>query len=134
MVCQAIKLLLEYGGHEVETVHSGEAALAVLASRAFDIVISDFSMPGMRGDELATRIRQRWPMPRIILTTGFLHEYQIFHQPAGNVDAVLLKPFSYKELCAALGQVLAPPVDFPSPGLPPVIERPVRRDFLPPQE
>jgi CheY-like chemotaxis protein len=132
MVREAMKLLLEHGGHEVEEVDGGEAALARLAEHEFDVVITDFSMPRMQGDQLVVRIREQRPFQRVIMSTGFLDEYKVFGQPGGHVDAVLLKPFTAKELGEAVERVLALEHPGGSDALPPIFERSPLDDFVPP--
>ena len=106
LVRQSIKFLLKHAGHQAELADSAEAALARLSEDAFDIVITDYSMPGMRGDELVARVRQLVPEQRIIMATAFVEECQVLGQPSGGVDALLLKPFSFSELTGAIEQVL----------------------------
>jgi CheY-like chemotaxis protein len=106
LVGESIKLLLGFEGHKVCHVESGEAALAELAQRKFDLVITDFLMPGMQGDELVASIRQLAPAQPIIMVTAFLQEFKVFGQSSGQPDAVLLKPFSLTELCDAIDRVL----------------------------
>jgi CheY-like chemotaxis protein len=56
------KLLLESSGYSVATANSGESALRVLEQGTnFDLVLLDFLMPGMNGDELARRLREQYP-------------------------------------------------------------------------
>ena len=100
-------LLMKHDGHEVETAACGEAALALLAQRHFDLVITDFSMPGMQGDELVARIRQQRPTQRVIMATAFAEEFKVFGQADGHVDALLLKPFTLQELRSTIESVLA---------------------------
>lgn len=107
IVRQSIALLLQRAGHEVMTAKDGRSALAFLSEHPLDLVITDFSMPGMHGDELATNIRKRWPNQRIIMATAFAAEYEVFAQGAGNADALLIKPFSFPELTEAIEQVMA---------------------------
>ena len=106
MVRQALKLMLKHARCEAEAVEDGKAALDMLAQRKFDVVITDFSMPGMHGDQLVARIRQIYPMQPIIMATAFVEEYKVFGQPGGSVDALLLKPFAFKELTDAIDRVL----------------------------
>jgi len=65
---------------------------------SFDCVITDMTMPGLSGDELARRIRDRRPELPIILCSGFN-----FNQPSSEdavtaVSAFLKKPFSNRHL------------------------------------
>ena len=53
---------------------SGPAALDLLdADKAeeFDLLISDYAMPGFSGVELATAVRKRWPNLPVLLVTGY---------------------------------------------------------------
>ena len=52
LVCDAVKMMLEFDGHVVETAPNGKDALALLERSKFDLVITDFEMPMMKGDEL----------------------------------------------------------------------------------
>jgi CheY-like chemotaxis protein len=108
MVRQAIERMLKHMGHNVRSVDQGESALALLLERKFDIVMTDFSMPGMQGDELVSRIRKMLPHQPIIVATAFGDQYKIFGKPSGKEDALLLKPFSLQELRDAIEHVLTP--------------------------
>jgi CheY-like chemotaxis protein len=104
-VRRSIKLMLEYDGHEVWLAEGGEAALEQLAQRKFDLVITDFLMPEMHGDQLIASIRKLIPSQRIIIDTAFVEEYKIYGQASG-ADALLFKPFSFKDLREAIEQAL----------------------------
>jgi CheY-like chemotaxis protein len=106
-VSKAIKMLLEHDGHKVQTADSGEAALAVLEQAEFNLIITDYKMQGMNGDQLATLIKQRRPGQRIIMATAFADEFNIYGKPSGGVEFVLNKPFSLKELREAVALVLS---------------------------
>ena len=91
-------------GLEVEAVETGPDALAALARRRFDIMLSDVVMPGgMTGFELARQAADQYPGMRIVLTSGYAGD---------DVDAALAeapwpfirKPYSGEQLAAALGR------------------------------
>jgi len=63
-------------------------------------------MPGMHGDQLVAHIRRLLPTQPIIMATAFAVEYEVSRQPGGNMDALLLKPFTFKELLDAIADVL----------------------------
>jgi CheY-like chemotaxis protein len=132
MVREAMQRMLEHCGHEVEQAENGESALAQLARREFDVVITDFSMPGMHGDQLVARIRERLPMQHIIMASGFVDEYRVFGQPSSHVDALLLKPFTFQELQDAVERVMAVAEPDDSGILPPLVKRTPGDDFMPP--
>ena len=106
-VRQAIKMMLEHDGHEVQTVDSGEAALALLEHKTFDLITTDYSMAGMKGDQLAAIIKQRWPGQPVIMATAFATDFHPSGKPSGGVDCVLNKPFSLVELRKAIALVMS---------------------------
>ncbi len=53
--------LLEAAGHEAEVVHDGEEALEAWQQRQHELVILDWVMPKIEGDEVCRRIRERDP-------------------------------------------------------------------------
>jgi CheY-like chemotaxis protein len=94
-VGRLIQLLLEQDGHAAQTVCNGEAALALVDQCPFDLLITDYRMPGVKGDEIAARIKNLHPSLRIIMATGFLEKSAVCATESGNVDALILKPFSH---------------------------------------
>jgi CheY-like chemotaxis protein len=66
-----LKIILEYEEFKVDVVYSGEAALEMMKLRRYSHFLLDYSMPGMKGDQLAKRIRQEQPWANIMLLTGF---------------------------------------------------------------
>ena len=55
----------------VAVCFSGSEALALLATQAFDVVISDFNMPGPSGLEFLNRIRQDYREMILVLITAY---------------------------------------------------------------
>ncbi len=102
-VRDAVNLLLGLDGHAVVGAASGAEALALFKPGHFDLVITDFEMPQMRGDELATRIKQVSPSQPILMITAYAERLG----DAGNpVDAVLNKPFQLEDLRRAIVELL----------------------------
>ncbi|MBS0520194.1 MAG: response regulator [Proteobacteria bacterium] len=56
----------------VTAVGSGEEALDVLArGGAFDLLLTDLGLPGMNGEELARRVKERFPSLPVIIASGY---------------------------------------------------------------
>lgn len=90
-------------GHQVVEAHSGKEALALIDGGAtFDLLITDYSMPGMTGAELAKAARDRVPGLPILLASGYAD------LPSGvEMDvARLAKPYSQDQLASVLGKML----------------------------
>jgi CheY-like chemotaxis protein len=64
------KLVLQKQGYEVVTASSGKEALAILATRHFDLVLTDQMMPGMVGTELTRQIRIAKPTIPVVIISG----------------------------------------------------------------
>ena len=106
-VCKAIQMMLRYYGHDVQVANDGASALAAFEGGRFDLVITDYLMPEMKGDELVTQIKRSHPNQRIILVTAFAEDFLAYGKPTGGVDFVLNKPFSLEELRGAIAEVMA---------------------------
>jgi two-component system chemotaxis sensor kinase CheA len=67
-----LKNILEFAGYKVKTAIDGAEALTVLATEAFDLVVSDVEMPRMSGFDLTARIRadKRLAQLPVVLITG----------------------------------------------------------------
>jgi CheY-like chemotaxis protein len=86
---------------EVHQAASGEAALATMESGLeIDMLLTDFSMPGMNGIELAHAVRKRTPGQPVIILTGNTGEIAIdaIGEAAGGACTVLQKPIRISEL------------------------------------
>jgi CheY-like chemotaxis protein len=65
------KLVLESSGYSVSTATSGDLALKILEQGTnVDLVLLDYLMPAMNGDELAQRLRQRYPDLPLVAISG----------------------------------------------------------------
>ncbi len=66
------KLLLERAGYRVLTAPDGPAGLAIFDAEPVEIVLLDYSMPGMHGGEVAAVMRQRKPLIPILLLSAYV--------------------------------------------------------------
>src|SRR3990170_6278003 len=68
----ALRVMLEFEPYveQVETVPSGEHALRVAPDLKPDVVVTDSGLPGLSGEEVATRLREVVPDARIISFSG----------------------------------------------------------------
>lgn len=105
LVCDAVKMMLEFDNHLVETVGNGKDALALLETRKFDLVITDFQMPAMKGDELAATIKARDPKQPVVMITAYAEMLQASSIPLTGVDFMISKPFLLENLREAIAKV-----------------------------
>ena len=105
LVCDAVKMMLNFDGHVVETANSGKDALAMLAKAQFDLVITDFEMPVMKGDELAAAIKSRAPNQRVVMITAYAEMIEASGKRLTGVDYIISKPFLLENLREAVVKV-----------------------------
>ena len=98
--------VLERSGYEVDAAADGAAAWKELNTDTYDLLITDNSMPKVTGVELLKKMRAaRMALP-VIMATGKLPQEEFTRHPWLQPAAMLLKPYSFKELLGAVQEVL----------------------------
>jgi len=96
-----LRRVFERAGHEVFEAGDGAAALRSVAQSRPDLVVTDIMMPVMDGVELISRLRAE-PGTKEIPILSVSGDWQL----AACADAVLAKPFDWKELIAVAERLL----------------------------
>jgi CheY-like chemotaxis protein len=96
-VSQTIHVMLSHLGHNVEVTGGGKEALAKFQPGKYDLIITDYRMPGMNGIELARAIKDQAPTQPILLLSAFTASITTDHPPPLPVDSMMAKPFSLQE-------------------------------------
>ncbi|MES3020654.1 MAG: response regulator [Pseudomonadota bacterium] len=97
---------------EVAVAANGVQALAALAAagaRPFDLVLMDWRMPGMNGDEVTAHLRadsRIAPTPKVVMVTAYGREDVFRLAQQAGVDGFLIKPVSPSTLLDAMLSVL----------------------------
>lgn len=107
LVCDSVRRMLVSYGHEVEVATSAREGLRLFENGRFDLVIIDYLMPGMKGDEMAAEIKTRAMNQPIVIITAAIEMLESSGKPLAEVDAVICKPFQLDELREAVAAVLA---------------------------
>ncbi len=71
---ETMRLLLEHEGHQVLSAFNGTQALTLLHQKPVDLMLLDYFMPDMTGEEVVARVRQSNPFVQVILQTGYASE------------------------------------------------------------
>ncbi len=95
---------LEKVGYSVTAVDRGTAALPLLESEAFDLLLTDIVMPEMDGIELAQQAAVVAPDMRVMFITGFAAVALKASKSAPSAK-VLSKPFHLKDLVAEVDRL-----------------------------
>ena len=102
LVCEMLRAF----GHEPDGAGHGEAALALLADKRYDVLFSDVSLPGISGVELARRAVAQFPALQVIFASGYgdtlLRQLDFPYQS-------LQKPYELDQLQNALASIVRRP-------------------------
>ncbi|SPE50624.1 Histidine kinase (fragment) [Verrucomicrobia bacterium] len=100
---EALKVLLGCDGHQIVEARDGKEACLLFTPGDFDLVITDYAMPAMNGDELARTLKCLVPTLPIIMITAYARLLCTKENP---VDAILEKPFTISALRRIVAAVL----------------------------
>jgi CheY-like chemotaxis protein len=100
----SLRMVLELDDHHVTEAGNGAEALSLFTVGEFDLVITDFEMPVMEGNELASSLKLLEPSLPILMVTASERAHSDVENPA---DALLSKPLTMRELRGALGKLLS---------------------------
>ena len=107
-LAELIEIVLDSAGHESTVVHGGEAALDELRDGSFDVVLSDYQMPGMNGLELLRQSRAELATsPPFVFVTGSAGARRELLDGGGA--GYLAKPFAIKALLDAVDAAVSSP-------------------------
>ena len=103
---ESLAMLLRIVGHDVHTVHDGQAAVDAAAVINPDVVVLDIGLPGINGYEAARQIRERHGRNGMVLIalTGWGQEEDRRRSTEVGFDAHLVKPVDFAALSKLLDQ------------------------------
>jgi DNA-binding response OmpR family regulator len=104
-VADVVGRYLVRDGHTVECVRDGYEALRLISEQPPDLVVLDLMLPGIGGMEVCRRLRERWPIPVVMLTARDDENDRLAGFEVGADDYVT-KPFSPRELAMRVRSVL----------------------------
>jgi diguanylate cyclase (GGDEF)-like protein len=113
---EATRVLLESEGHQVLVAKDGSGALDVLGSNPADVLLLDYFMPGLTGEQVVTELRKTNRRIQVVLQTGYSSErppremlkrldIQGYHDKSDGPDKLLLWADAALKQAAALGAV-----------------------------
>ena len=103
-------LLSEYfleDDHDVKSANSGAAAMKLLETENFDLVLSDLVMPDVSGHDIVKAARALERKPKVGLITGWQNPYETDMEDALKADFVVKKPIDFSKLTCCINDVLS---------------------------
>ena len=98
--------ILEKMGLKVSSADNGQRGMDLFVNSKFDLVVTDFNMPGMNGIDLANKIKVKSPSTVIVLMTGEEKEFILSRIKDTGVDRAIFKPFSFREMAETVQGLL----------------------------
>ena len=102
-----LQTLLEMKGYAVRIAQDTAETLELLRAQDFDLIISDYLMPGGGGREILRFLNERGKSPAVIMITGLADEQLFGELMAEGVDRCLSKPFRLAALLVTIEEVMA---------------------------
>jgi CheY-like chemotaxis protein len=96
-------------GHEIEEAVDGQDGLRLFGESPPDLVVTDINMPGLDGHDVIEAIRMLHPDVPIIAISGggaVGKEELLLKASALGADQIILKPFEFTQLVAAVERAL----------------------------
>ena len=110
VIADTLCAILRTSGYEAVPFYDAESTLAAFGDKQPELVISDVSMPGMSGVELAVQIKDRFPECGVLLFSGQAGSAQLLEaaNQRGYDFELLVKPVHPKDLLARLQSAVRP--------------------------
>ncbi len=98
--------LLRHSGYQVDAAADGAEAWQAIQANNYDLLVTDHQMPKVTGVELLKKLRAaRLTLP-VIMITGCYPQMEFDQDPELQLEACLLKPYSFDDLLAVVKNVL----------------------------
>ena len=112
-ICALIKTILAKGPYQITLCSDAESALVHIESDdPYDMLISDFMLPGISGLELIAQVRHNGPTAgmAIVMISGHNNYAMDARAKAAGANAFLNKPFTLSQLRTTVHQLLTDPL------------------------
>ena len=109
MALELLHGVLSDAGYEVAVAQSGFESLDLFRrdTQAFDLILTDLSMPLMDGEETFERLRQMSPTVNVVLMAGFVDSGRLEKMMNNGLSGFVGKPFAPVEILAVVTSVIS---------------------------
>jgi len=103
---EALEMTMRGAGYDVATAESGSVAIEAARAGHFDVVVTDYRMPGLDGAQTMRAIKQLDPSVRVIVATGYGSPEQEAECRAEGADDYVRKPFDLRDILEAVRRLV----------------------------
>lgn len=107
-----IRFNLERSGFSVSLARNGIDALRLVGSQPFDILVTDYEMPGLNGQELCHRVRNELKLEDLNIVMCSAKGLELDREALKakyGISEIVSKPFSIRELTLLLEKIAREP-------------------------
>ncbi len=97
-ICRVLCEILQLENIETTACHTAYEALEAMQKKTYQLVITDWAMPGMSGCELIAEIKGNYPDVQLALITGWGNELIEKQNQLSGLKAVISKPFGLNDI------------------------------------
>ena len=102
----SLSLFFEAEGCNVLTFETAEEGMEAVKQQAYDIVISDYKLPGMDGLEFLRRVKEKQPNAFEILITAYANCEIVKEAKMMGVKDIIPKPFTSEDVETSLSRII----------------------------
>ncbi len=92
--------------YQVQTAATATAALEILASHHFDLILLDYQLPDLLGTSVLQAIKRLFPSTLVVMMTGFGTEDVAIQALRGGASDYLRKPIDFQDLLTRIDALL----------------------------
>ncbi|MDQ5881891.1 MAG: two-component system, NtrC family, response regulator AtoC [Pseudomonadota bacterium] len=96
--------VLEREGYEVDCAQDGAGALALLAEKPYQLLLTDLRMPGIDGLELLRQTKSRWPDTEVVMITAHANASSAVEAMSSGAFYYVEKPFRLPDVRKIVGE------------------------------
>lgn len=98
----SLAMMLDAAGANVVAAVNGDQALELFRTGQYDCVVTDYNMPGLKGDALAHAIKTTHPDQRVVMVSAYAESALVNGQLPWFIDALVPKPCRMDALLMAV--------------------------------
>ncbi|HEY4612720.1 MAG TPA: response regulator [Bacteroidota bacterium] len=98
---------LEGEGYVVQMAGDGDEAITILETNAFDLILLDIKMPTVDGFEVLKFVKQKHPLTKVIMLTGFADLKNAIESKKLGAEDFVSKPYDLVDLLTTVERVLS---------------------------